>query len=252
MSETIVEILPSDESVAIYAASLLNEWASEDEAPMAVALAGGSTPKRLYQLLAQENELPWERFQWYFGDERSVPADDADSNYRMAREALFDAAGINADSVHRVKTELGDPASVAQDYEKTIKERVPLNDQGVPVFDVIFLGMGTDGHTASLFPHTTALDVRDRAVVENHVTQLDTWRYTLTAPVLLAAKRVVLLVTGASKTQALWEVLEGDENVAEYPTQLLREREGETLWLVDEAAAGNLWEEADDDGDGDA
>lgn len=238
-----VEVLDNKEAVAARAAEIIADAARDSSGIFTVALAGGTTPKLTYSLIAAEpffDIIPWERVRWFFGDERFVPADDDASNFRMAKETLFDAANVNPDFVFRMKTELGEPPATAEDYERTVRQVVPAGGDGVPVFDLVLLGMGADGHTASLFPHTSALAESEKIVAPNFVPAMDAWRITLTANVLLAARQVVMLVTGEEKAHALAEVLEGEENVNKYPSQLLRGRDNDTTVLADEAAAAQL------------
>lgn len=175
--------------------------------PTSVALSGGSTPRRLYRLLATEyrDRIPWDRVSLFQVDERWVEPDDPDSNWRMIREELVDRVpGVTAHPVpHR------DPRA-AERYEETLRSALPRNDAGIPVFDLVLLGMGADGHTASLFPGTAALEERDRLVVVNEVPQLDTRRITLTYPVIEAARRRWFLVAGPDKAEPLARVLEGE------------------------------------------
>jgi 6-phosphogluconolactonase len=205
-----------------------------------LALSGGSTPKGLYRLLAQERGLAWDRVHLFFGDERHVPPDDADSNYRMAREALLDpliqAGALPPANVHRVEAERP-AADAARHYEDALRR---FFGPGLPMFDLILLGMGPDGHTASLFPHTPALEERSRQVVANPVAKLSTQRITFTYPVLDAAREVLFLVAGAEKAQPLWEVLRSPEaKVADFPSKGVQP-EGRLLFLVDRAAAAKL------------
>jgi 6-phosphogluconolactonase len=202
-----------------------------------VALAGGSTPKAAYELLASEytDEVDWSNVHVFFGDERSVPPDDDDSNYRMAREALLDHVPVG--SVHRMKGELL-PDEAAMQYEEELREFFGALGSP-PEFDLIQLGIGDDGHTASLFPDTPALTVTDRWVAQNPVPKLETVRITLTLPVINAAKAVSFLVAGEGKAEALKEILEGDADPRDYPAKLVRPRR-ELTWMVDEAATGML------------
>ncbi len=197
----------------------------------AVALTGGSTPQTLYQLLASRyrDALEWEKVYVFFGDERTVPPDHKDSNYRMAYRTLLSRVPVR--SVNRVRCELN-PTEAANLYE----EELETFFGGPPRFDLILLGVGGDGHTASLFPRTPALDARERFVVENPVEKLGTIRITLTVPAINAASRVVFLVTGERKAQALKEILEGEADPHEYPAKLI-EPAGELVWMVDRAAA---------------
>ncbi|MGH2469761.1 MAG: 6-phosphogluconolactonase, partial [Chloroflexota bacterium] len=193
--------------------------------------SGGSTPKGLFGLLAQppyRQRVDWPSITFYWGDERCVPPDDPDSNYRMANEALL--SHIPTGTVHRIRGE-DDPHQAAEAYERLLPTG-PL--------DLLLLGMGPDGHTASLFPHTAALKERGRRVTENYVDKLATWRVSLTAPELQRAHQVLFLVAGADKAAALKQVLQGPDNTEEYPSQLLREAAGGVTWLIDAAAAAQL------------
>ena len=204
------------------------------------ALSGGSTPKALFRLLASEpcrEAVDWDTTVFFFGDERNVPADSEDSNYRMANESLFRPLGIRQENVHRWKTELGGPGAAAADYENEIRS---VFGTGIPVFDLVFLGMGTDGHTASLFPGTAALDEKNRIAVANPVPKLDTVRLTLTYPVFNAASNVMFLIAGADKAAVLAHVLGGDEDLRELPSSGIRPASGNLYWYLDEAAATEL------------
>jgi len=198
-----------------------------------VALAGGSTPKRAYEMLATEygepKDLDWGRVHAFFGDERTVPPDHEDSNYRMARETLLSRVPVG--SVHRMRGEL-DPREAATLYER---ELVAFFG-GPPVLDLVLLGIGEDGHTASLFPRTPALDTRDRWAVANPVEKLGTTRLTLTVPAINAARMVAFLVAGEGKAEALREILKGNADPRDYPAKLIQPARG-PVWIVDEAAA---------------
>ena len=203
----------------------------------AVVLAGGSTPKATYETLARDypGELDWGRVHVFFGDERTVPPDHEDSNYRMAHEVLLSRVPVGG--VHRMRGELP-PAEAAAAYEKALREY--FGPEGVPALDLILLGLGEDGHTASLFPETSALDVTDRWVVANPVLKLETTRLTLTAPAINAAKAVSFLVAGEGKAEALKEVLQGDADPRAYPAKFVRPAGGDLTWMVDQAAASLL------------
>ena len=205
----------------------------DESGRFAVALAGGSTPKVTYEILAREyggpEDLDWSKVHAFFGDERSVPPDHEDSNYRMAREALLSHVPVG--SVHRMRGEM-EAREAAALYEKELEEFFG----GPPVLDLVLLGLGEDGHTASLFPDTPALDARDRWAVENPVEKLNTTRLTLTVPAVDAARKVAFLVAGEGKAEALEEILEGDANPHKYPAKLVRP-EAELAWMVDRAAA---------------
>ena len=205
----------------------------DESGRFAVALAGGSTPKATYEILAREyggpEDLDWSKVHAFFGDERSVPPDHEDSNYRVAQEALLSHVPVG--SVHRMRGEM-EPREAAALYEKELEEFFG----GPPVLDLVLLGIGEDGHTASLFPDTPALDARDRWAVENPVEKLNTTRLTLTVPAVDAARKVAFLVAGEGKAEALEEILEGDANPHKYPAKLVRP-EAELAWMVDRAAA---------------
>jgi 6-phosphogluconolactonase len=203
----------------------------------AVALAGGSTPRATYDVLARDyaDELDWSKVHVFFGDERPVPPDHKDSNYRTARETLL--ARIRVGSVHRMRCELP-PEEAAAAYEEVLREFFGPGER--PSFDLILLGLGADGHTASLFPETSALDVADRWVVANPVPKLETTRLTLTIPAINAAKAVTFLVSGSDKAEALKEILERDADPREYPAKLIQPENGDLTWMVDRAAAQRL------------
>jgi len=207
-----------------------------------IALAGGSTPKSLYNLLATNarTALPWDRMFFFWGDERHVPPTDPDSNYRMADETMLSKIPVAAANVFRMKTENPDAAAVAEDYEQTLRKFFQVEPGQVPTFDLILLGMGPDGHTASLFPDTAALQEKSRLVLANWVEKMKTYRITLTLPVLDAARCVIFLVSGTDKATALHAVLEGDVPGEQYPAKLVRPRQGKLIWLVDRAAASTL------------
>ncbi len=207
-----------------------------------MALSGGSTPRRLYELLASEyaGQIDWTALEVFFGDERAVPSDHPDSNFRMASEALLDRVPLDRERLHRMPADSGDPVAAAAAYESVLRERVASGPDGFPALDLVWLGIGDDGHTASLFPGTEALEERRACVVANEVPQLGTWRMTLTFPALCAARRVQFLVTGASKARIV-EAIErarSSGDLERYPATRVVPREGEVEWLLDRAAAG--------------
>jgi 6-phosphogluconolactonase len=205
-----------------------------------VALAGGSTPRRIYELLAGEDlsrELDWSQVHIFFGDERCVPPDDAQSNYRMANEALLARVSLPVQNVHRMRGE-GDAVANARLYEDELRDFFDGDDW--PQFDLVMLGMGDDGHTASLFPETHALDVRTAWVTANWVEKFDAFRITLTAPAINHARNVLFIVTGAGKAARLREVLYGARDPHRLPSQLIQPHDGALAWFLDEAAAANL------------
>jgi 6-phosphogluconolactonase len=207
-----------------------------------IALSGGSTPKSLFNLLATnaKTTLPWDRMFFFWGDERHVPPTDPDSNYRMADETMLSKIPVAAGNVFRIPTENPDAAAAAEAYEQTLRKFFDLKQGEFPRFDLILLGMGPDGHTASLFPNTAALQETSRLVVANWVEKMKTHRLTLTLPVLNAARCVTFLVSGIDKAPALHEVLESDAPADQYPSKLIHPTDGKLIWLIDRAAASQL------------
>ena len=241
-----VRIFPDVES--------LTAWAAEDVAALAVnciegkgsfniALSGGSTPKALYSLLAENpffrDRIPWQNVFFFFGDERHVPPDHRDSNFRMSQEAMFSKLPLRAEQVFRIRGEYADTEKAALEYEQALRAYFKVNDGEYPRFDLVLLGMGDEGHTASLFPGTKALHAADRLVVRNWVGKLYTERVTLTASTVNAASQISFLVTRADKALALKAVLEGPYEPEQLPAQLIQPNHGKVFWLVDQAA-GNM------------
>lgn len=200
-----------------------------------VALSGGSTPKTLYSLLATKPGIPWDKICFFWGDERHVPPDHPDSNYRMASEALLSKVPVRPENVFRVHAEQKDAGAAALQYEQALKDFFHLPTGQFPRFDLILLGVGPDGHAASLFPGTSALNENQRLVVANWVPKFNTHRITFTFPVLNAAACVLFLASGPDKAPILHEVLEN--SAADLPSQKIRPAHGRLIWLVDEAAA---------------
>jgi len=238
-----VQVFDDAEAVARGAAERfveLGQAAIDARGCFSVGLAGGSTPKRTYELLASEayrEQLNWSKVHIFFGDERCVPPDHSESNYRMANEALISRVSIPPPNVHRING-LGDAVANASLYEDEL--RTFFNAASWPRFDLVLLGMGDDGHTASLFPGTKAL-VEPRAwVVANWVEKFGTFRITLTAPAINHAANIAFLVTGATKAERLLEVLRGALDPEKLPSQLIQPLDGSLFWLVDKAAAGRL------------
>ena len=208
-----------------------------------VALAGGSTPKALYSQLADEplrSQIPWEKLHFFFGDERHAPPDGAESNFRMANEALFSKGAIKPEQITRIKGEYADTEKAALEYEQALRTYFKLKVGEYPRFDLVLLGMGEEGHTLSLFPGTKALHASDRIVVRNWVGKLYTERITLTATAANHASRVIFMVTRADKAPALKAVLEGPYEPEQLPAQLIQPASGKLLWLVDQAAGSML------------
>ena len=216
--------------------------AVQERGRFTIALSGGSTPKSLFNLLATNarTTLPWDRMYFFWGDERHVPPTDPDSNYKMADETMLAKVPVPPGNIFRFHTENPDAPSVAEDYEKTLRKFFNLEAPGVPSFDLILLGMGPDGHTASLFPGTAALQEKSRLVVANWVEKLKTHRLSLTLPVLNAARCVAFLVSGTDKAAILRTVLEEDAPGEQYPSKLVKPTDGKLIWIVDRAAASAL------------
>jgi 6-phosphogluconolactonase len=209
-----------------------------------VALSGGSTPKALFSLLVEDdsftNKIPWDKIHFFWGDERHVPPQDEQSNFRMADEIMLAKAHVRAENIHRMRTEQSDSEKVAQDYEKELLKFFQLATDQLPIFNFNLLGLGPDGHTASLFPGTKALYAYNRLVVANWVEKFETHRITMTAPVLNNADTIVFLVSGQDKAEVLQKVLDGDHQPDLLPAQLIRPTHGKLIWLVDQAAASRL------------
>ena len=206
-----------------------------------VVLSGGSTPKTLYRLLAETPEikeaLEWDKVHFFFSDERDVPSDHPDSNYRMVAEALFSKIAAPASNLHPILTQEGDAAHAAESYERALREFFRLAPGAIPRFDLILLGMGAEGHTASLFPDSEALSESKKLVVAAWVPAVHAWRITLTPPVLNHAEAVVFLVSGAEKAEALKSVIEGDDAPLRFPAQAVKPEQGRLIFLVDAEAA---------------
>jgi 6-phosphogluconolactonase len=209
-----------------------------------VALSGGHTPKRLYELLAAAPyrlQVDWSRVEVFWGDERPVPADDPQSNYRMANAALLQHVPISAKQVHRMPAERPDRDVAAAEYEAEIARVFGVPAMGSPpAFDLILLGMGPDAHTASLFPETAALKEAKRWVLPNYVPKMNTYRMTFSVPLINQARCVFFLVAGADKAVPLGEVLEGPRDPERLPSQLIQPVHGPAMWFVDVAAAAQL------------
>lgn len=208
-----------------------------------VALSGGSTPKRLFELLAAEpfrSRMPWDQIRFFWGDERTVPPEHPDSNFGMADRLLLSRVPIRAENVHRIPAEHAPPDRAAAEYEATLRHVFRLAEDEIPRFDLVFLGMGSDGHTASLFPGTEALTENRRLVVANWIEKLDTHRLTLTCPVFNRAACIIFLVAGAEKSEMLAKVLANGGRALRYPAQLVRPSKGELHWYIDRAAGRAL------------
>jgi 6-phosphogluconolactonase len=234
-SQTRIEVAQDPEDLAHRAARWLANIAAGRQGRCAISLSGGSTPRRLYQLLAEppyRDTMPWDRIHWFWGDERFVPPDHPDSNYRMVREALFSRAPVPVTNIASIPTG-GDPAAAARDYERTLKRFYGADtlDPARPLFEIELLGLGPDGHTASLFPETKVLDERQRWAVEVIGAKAED-RITLTYPVLESSRHTAFLVAGVDKRDALSRVQSGDR---ELPAARLAPH-GEVVWFVDKDA----------------
>lgn len=230
-------IVARDESAFFRRAVDLFVVAARKAERPSVALSGGSTPKKLFELLASpavRPDVPWERMNFFFGDERCVPPDHKDSNYRMAQEALLSKVPVPSAQVHRMAGER-EPAQAASAYEADLKRA--FSGLPLPRFDLVLLGVGEDGHTASLFPETPALQETAHWVVANHVDKLNADRLTLTFPVINAARRVVILAAGASKADIVEAVFSGG---GRYPIERVNPTDGELIWLLDAQAGQRL------------
>lgn len=206
-----------------------------------VALAGGSTPKALYYLLSKDDfkeRINWNSIHFYFGDERAVSPNDMESNFRMASQMLFNKISLPQSNIHRIKGELGKDAAPLYSDEliKTIKNK----KGGIPLFDLIILGVGSDGHTASLFPGTESLFEKEKMVTAVHVEKLNSTRITLTTPLIQAARNVLILVSGKKKALILKKLSEEENSPSIYPIELVNDCEGEVTWLIDEEAASKM------------
>jgi len=244
-------VLSTSEDLAASAAEFFASVAAaavEARGVARVAISGGSTPKGMFALLADRSRpyfarMPWDRLQLFWVDERCVPPTDAESNYRMTEEVLLEHVPLPAAQIHRIEGEL-DPEVAAARYEAAIRAAFRLEGAQTPAFDLVLLGLGEDGHTASLFPHTAALIEMVRIVVANPVPQKETWRITLTWPVINRGREVAFLIEGATKAQAVQDVFCGAYDPVAKPAQLIRPASGRLTLLLDAAAAEKLPEPA--------
>ncbi|HET6973566.1 MAG TPA: 6-phosphogluconolactonase [Pyrinomonadaceae bacterium] len=206
------------------------------QCPETVALSGGSTPKLMFQVLADQfrDEVAWSNIQFFWSDERHVPPDNAESNYRMANEALLSHVPVSANNVHRIRSENPDAAAVASEYEQTI---IDVTRQTLPRLDLIFLGLGTDGHTASIFPGSEVLHETKRLVAAPYVEKFKSYRITMTLPLLNNGASIVFLVSGAEKAEIVKQVIQGEHK---YPAQAVKPTQGELIWMLDKDAASKL------------
>jgi len=228
------------QAAAGLAAECVSQALSVGERPKTVALAGGATPVTLYTALTHplyRDQIAWHRIEWFWSDERTVPPDHPDSNYRMANESLLCPLGITQERIHRMPADAGDLSQAARDYEHLIRRLIPASDSGIPVFDLVLLGVGTDGHIASLFPGSAALVEQDRLVVAHEIPGTVIWRMTMTFTLLRAARRILFFVTGTAKSQVLSRIFSPDADPAELPAAGLRRAAGLVTWVFDADAA---------------
>ncbi|MBM2846306.1 MAG: pgl [Bacteroidetes bacterium] len=205
-----------------------------------LVLSGGTTPRRVYELLTTSSfakRIEWSAVHLFWGDERCVPPHSPESNYRMVREAFLDRAAIPPSNIHRIETELP-PETAAARYEEEVRQAIPQDGRTLPAFDLIMLGLGEDGHTASLFPGTQALEERDRLVTCVYVERLETYRITMTFPLINNARNILFLVSGKGKAEIVRNILTGGDAV--YPAQMVRPVSGNLVWMVDSDAASLL------------
>jgi 6-phosphogluconolactonase len=240
-----LRILESGRKVADEAAEFFIRSAGAIKGrPFRIALSGGSTPKKLYERLAGADcadRVEWPRLEFYFGDERCVPADDPESNFKLANDTLFRPLGINAAQVFRMEGESGQPDLAARRYEEVIRHQFTSPSPAWPRFDLIFLGLGDDGHTASLFPGTASLGERTHAVVASESPRGVAHRISFTPPLINHARRIIFMAAGVEKAPAVRAVLEDDTADAHrYPAKLIRPVEGRLIWYLDKAAASGL------------
>ena len=235
---TSVKIVPDRQVLIAQASALIItkiQAAIAEKGICTIALAGGSTPKPIYETIAQAS-LPWNKIHVFWGDERYVPPTHPDSNYLMTKEAWLNKVDLPASNIHPIPTDGDNPQADAEKHNQELLDFFEMAD-GIPCFDLILLGMGDDGHTASLFPNTPALQVCDRLVTVGN--KGDNLRITFTVPLINKANCVIFVVSGANKQQALAEVFSNKKNHNQYPSKLIQP-EKELIWFIDEAAGSMI------------
>jgi 6-phosphogluconolactonase len=253
---TSAATLPSGPEIRVFAGAAALTRGAADEVMAAalnavatrgrfiLALSGGSTPAGLYALLAEDpffrNRMPWDRIFFFWGDERTVPPGHRESNYAMADRVLLSKVPVRPGQIHRIRGEASDASEAAREYEKTIRDCLGLGPAGFPRFDLVLLGMGEDGHCASLFPGSAALAEKEHLAVALWVEKVDAFRITLTLPVLNHAETALFIVSGEEKAAAVRSALGPTSPVPSVPARLVRPRSGRLLWFLDQAAAGQL------------
>ncbi|HYK85050.1 MAG TPA: 6-phosphogluconolactonase [Ktedonobacteraceae bacterium] len=239
-----VVIYPDTNTLSHEAAQYIVRLANEaivSHGRFSIALSGGSTPRVLYGLLGDEpyrNQINWSQVEIFWSDERCVPPDSSDSNYQLAQEVLFSKLSISASQIHRMPADKPDRDAASLEYTQEMQRA--FGTDGIPSFDLLQLGMGPEGHTASLFPHQPSLHEQQRLVMPVNVPKPPPPRLTFTPPLLNAAKHVLFHVTGSDKADAVQAVLEGGYQPEEYPAQIVRPPHGDVTWMLDTAAAGKL------------
>ena len=242
-----IEIVTDAKAMSRTAAEILIEHIAESlhtEDVYSIALSGGSTPRNLYALLADDpglrEQIPWQRIHFFWGDERHVPPDHPDSNYQMAYEALLSKVPVPPANIHRIRAENPDADKAAQEYARDMRRFFGIAGSEPPRFNCVLLGMGSDGHTASLFPGSPALEEHKRLVVANWVEKFNSFRITLTLPVFNNADLVLLLVSGEQKAKIIKAVLAGDPEKIRFPVQHIQPNAGVLTWILDQSAASYL------------
>jgi len=233
-------IYPNSEEVATRFADALVEKISKSD-KFHWSVSGGSTPKILFSLLAEKyaDKIDWSKVHFYWGDERCVPPTDEDSNYKMTKERLFDLVDVPAENIHRIVGE-NEPLEEAKRHEEELKALMPTNEKGLPVFDLIMLGMGGDGHTASIFPHQMELLSSEQVCEVAEHPESGQKRVTITGPVINAAKEIAFLVTGEGKAEKIDEIFYGKGRSESYPATHIQPSSGNLSWYLDSAAASKL------------
>ncbi|MEO0376649.1 MAG: 6-phosphogluconolactonase [Cyanobacteria bacterium P01_A01_bin.17] len=242
MTQPKIEVLADASTLVQRAAELVVAEAQQAIAQrdrFTIALSGGNTPKPLYEQLA-EKDLPWSKVHIFWGDERYVPADHADSNAGMARKAWLDRVPLPAENIHPMATDAADPADAARTHEQHLNAFFGSSSEPgqFPQLDVVLLGIGPDGHTASLFPHTEALQVCDRSITVGNKDGQP--RITFTIPILNRARCVIFLVTGENKRTALEQIFAEQANSSQWPARLVQPQDGQLIWLLDQSAGQEL------------
>lgn len=249
-----IRILPDIEELiraAAYEFVSLAAEAIEEKGFFTVALSGGSTPKGLYSLLANEadsfrSQVVWDKIHFFWGDERHIPPDHPDSNYRMAYEAMLSKVAVPPENIHRIRAEIRNAGEAAKDYEQELREFFKLKTGQLPRFDLVFLGLGPDGHTASLFPGIEVIYEKKRLAAAPWVEKFNAYRITLTPPLLNNAACVIFLVAGEEKAEALRAVLQRGYEPKRFPAQIIKPTNGKLIWLVDRTAGRLLKLESTD------